>query len=422
MKERNKAVVISVDAMTGTDWMELKKRPAVSSLLGCCSIVENIHTLWPSYTYPAHASVITGCYPEKSGIYHNEKLDITRKKNEWFWWEKDIKTKTIIEYARENGLTTAAVSWPVTAGGNADYTIPEIWPLDDTPDIEAMYRMAVSEKAWPIFQHSRECLKERKDRYYDLYTTGSAEKIIREYSPDLTLVHLSAVDSEKHISGSDITSLQDAYDFIDQCLGRIIKAAEDNGTYPDTTFFLLGDHGQMDIKRIFAVNRVLADKGFITLEGGRIKSWRILSHPSSFSSEVYLNGISEKEALSVFEEIKNEYPGVIERIYSSFEAKEIYHLSGPFSIVLEATEGTSFSFSPLLPPLCERTDGAFSSHGYAPEKGPKPLFAVCGKRARDGVSIPWARLVDEGPTILSLFDITMAKDIDGRVIEGLLRK
>ncbi len=420
MKERNKAVVISIDAMTGRDYDELSLREAFSSLVSHSSLLENIHTLWPSYTYPCHAAIITGCYPDKSGIYHNEKLDITRKKNEWFWWEKDIKRKTIIEYAKERGLTTAAIAWPVTAGGNADYTIPEIWPLEDTPDAEEMYRKAVSEKAWTVFGHNRECLAERKGHYYDIYTTGSAEEIIRKYNPDLTLIHLSALDSEKHISGSSPSSLQDAYNHIDACLSRIIRASVDAGTYPETTFFLLGDHGHMDIKRSFAINRVLADKGYITLRNGRIENWRILSHPSSFSAEVYLNGTSEKEALSVLEEIREEYPGTIERIYSAFEAEEIYHLSGPFSIVLESTEGTYLPFSPALPVLKERTEGPYSSHGYAPEKGAKPVFAVCGKKAADGVRVPWARLVDEGPTILSLFGIGMAGDIDGRVIEGLL--
>jgi len=419
MKERNKAVVISIDAMTGTDYAELSMRPSFSSLIRRSSLVENIHTLWPSYTYPCHAAIITGCYPDRSGIYHNEKLDVTRKKNEWFWWEKDIKRKTIIEYAKERGLTTAAVSWPVTAGGNADYTIPEIWPLEDTPDVEEMYRKAVSKKAWPVFEHNRECLVERKGHYYDIYTTGSAEEIIRKYNPDLTLIHLSAIDSVKHISGSSPSSLQGAYNHIDACLSRIIEALSDAGTYSGTTFFLLGDHGHMDIKRSFALNRVLADMGYITLSGDRIESWRILSHPSSFSAEIYLNGISEKEAVRVLEGIRKEYPGTIERIYSSFEAEEIYHLSGPFSIVLESTEGTFLPFSPFLPVLKGRTDEPYSSHGYAPEKGAKPVFAVCGKKAA-AISVPWARLVDEGPTILSLFGIETAPDIDGRVIEGLL--
>ncbi len=417
--KRNKAVVISIDAMTQTDFTELMKRENFSSLLSSYSIVKEVECVYPTYTYPCHAAIITGCYPDRNGIWHNEKLDITKKRNEWNWWEKDLKSKSIIEYAKENGLTTAAISWPVTAGGNADYTIPEIWPLDSTVDEEKLYREAVSEGAWEIFESNRYILREKKERYYDIYTTENAAAIIREKSPDLTLIHLSAVDSRKHERGSDITLLQDAYDFIDGCIKKITEASVDAGTYPDTTFFILGDHGQMDIKRVFSVNRVLADMGYITVRGNTIESWRILAHPSGFSSVVYLNGISEEEALEVFGKMKKEYSEAIGRIYSSEEAEGKWHLSGPFSIVLEGTDNTSLSFSPLLPPLSERTEGKYSTHGYAPDRGPKPVFAVCGKNAAEGAVIPSSRLVDEGPTILSLFGIEM-ENIEGKVIAGLV--
>ena len=109
---------------------------------------------------------------------------------------------------------------------------------------------------------------------------------------------------------------------------------------------------------------------------------------------------------------------------TNFEAEEIYHLSGPFSLVLESSDGLIFSYSPFLPVLMERKEAdkhkiSYSTHGYAPERGPKPPFAVTGKRAVNGKRIPWARMVDEAPTILSLFGIRM-EDIDGKVIEGLL--
>ena len=61
-----------------------------------------------------------------------------------------------------------------------------------------------------------------------------------------------------------------------------------------------------------------------------------------------------------------------------------------------------------------------STHGYTPSDGPLPPFAVCGRRAEKGKVIGKARLVDEGPTILSLFGIGM-EDTDGKVISGLLR-
>lgn len=420
-----KAVVISIDAMTGVDLNELGKRRNFSSLLSSSAIVENIHCVYPTYTYPCHAAVITGCWPDRNGIYHNEIFDTTKEENEWFWWGKYHRKKTIIDYADERSLVTSSCGWPTLAGGNAEYTIPEIWPTKNTVDVEEMYRKAVSPSAMDIFNKNRHYLLERTKPFYDLLTLNSALDIIRDRRPDLMLIHLSDIDHKKHERGSSPSVLQDAYDFMDDALGEIIKALIESGTYPDTTFFLLGDHGQMNVERVFSINRVLMEKGYIKAENGRIEDYSIIAHPSSFSSEIFLKNIGEEEALAVLEEIKREYPGVISRIMTAFEVKETYHLSGPFSLVIESTDGLIFYPSLSTPVLMNRKEAdryniSFSTHGYSPERGPKPPFVVSGKRAGGGKRIGWARMVDEGPTILSLFGIEM-DDIEGRVIEGLLK-
>ncbi len=421
---KDKAVVISIDAMTGEDLRELKKRKNISSLLDNSSLVERIHCVFPTYTYPCHASIISGCYPGKTGIFHNEVFS-TEKEKEWYWWDSYNKRKTIIDVANENGLSTASVAWPTLSGKKARYTIPEIWPLSTTEDPLDMYRKAVSDDAWPVFEKAKKYLEQKDKPFYDLYATSAAKDILSSFSPDLTLIHLSEIDHEKHRMGSSGDVLQDAYDFIDEKVGEIISAVRESGAYDRTTFFLLGDHGQKDVKSVFSINTVLKERGYITVKDGKIESYRIICHPSSFTSVVYLNGIGEKEAEKVFEDIKKEYPGRIDRIMTRFEADEIYHISGPFSLVLDTIDNTIFSFSPFLPVTMDRKEADkrninFSTHGYSPEKGPEPPFAVCGNRADKGKVIPWGRLVDEGPTILSLFGLDMDKDIDGRVMEGLI--
>lgn len=421
----NRAVVISIDAMTLRDLGELGKRRNISTLLSSSSMVERITEVYPTYTYPCHAAVITGCYPEKNGIYHNEIPSPFDNRNEWFWWEKYLKRKTIIDVANENGLVTSSVAWPVLAGGRAVYSIPEIWPTENTKDVEAMYREAVSAPAWPVFEKNRAFLEERDKPFYDLYTVSSSEDIIREHRPDLMLIHISELDHRKHAQGSDIRKLDKTYDFLDECIGRIIKALRDASIYDETTFFLLGDHGHMDINRVFAVNRVLCDMGYITEKDGKVTSYRIYCHPSAFSSEVLLDGIKEDEAVDVFRKIQSLYPGTIERILTKKETQERYHLSGPFSIVIEGEDNLIFSPRTDIPYLMEREEAdkykiQFSTHGYTPEKGEKPPFVVCGRRANRNRVIEKGRLVDEGPTILSLFSLELDGDIDGRVIKGLL--
>ena len=422
----NKAVVISIDAATKEDLGELGKRKNTALLLSSSSLVEEMETVVPSYTYPCHAAIVSGCYPDRNGIYHNEIFTPDRIQNDWFWWGECHRKKTIIDYANKKGLVTASVSWPTLAGGNAIYTIPEIWPIKTTEDTEGMYRKAVSKEAWPVFEDVRHLLEDRTKPFYDLYTTAASEEIIREHRPDLILIHLSEIDHVKHAHGSDRRVLAKAYDFIDSSIGGIIDAVRDTGEYGKTTFFLLGDHGQKNIERVFSINRVLRDMGYITASrDGRVENYRIIAHPSAFTAEVYLRDIKADEAAEVFGRISEEYPHTIRRILRADEAESLYRLSGPFSLVLESEGALIFHPSLTFSPLMDRKEAderniQASTHGYAPSEGPLPPFIVCSGRAAEGTVLKKARLVDEGPTILSLFSIGM-EDTDGKVIDGLLR-
>ena len=85
------------------------------------------------------------------------------------------------------------------------------------------------------------------------------------------------------------------------------------------------------------------------------------------------------------------------------EAESIHHLSGPFSFVLESKGGIIFSSS-LSSPVFSGSK-ARSTHGYMPYRGPKPPFIVSGKRGEKNKRYIGGRLIDEIPTILSIFNL-----------------
>ena len=110
----DKVIVISIDAMISDDIKEFEKLPNASKLLSSKkAIAEKIHCIYPTYTYPCHTTIMTGCYPDKHGIYHNDVFDPYSDKDEWFWYSSAIKMPTMIDAARKAGLTTASISWPV---------------------------------------------------------------------------------------------------------------------------------------------------------------------------------------------------------------------------------------------------------------------------------------------------------------------
>ena len=38
------------------------------------ALVREMLPVYPSFTYPCHVSIMTGCYPDKHGIPHNEQV------------------------------------------------------------------------------------------------------------------------------------------------------------------------------------------------------------------------------------------------------------------------------------------------------------------------------------------------------------
>lgn len=411
----DKTIVISIDSLQSSDIPFLKERPNFSSLLLNSSLVEELEIVYPSYTYPCHASIISGVYPDKHSIIHNEIFP-TKK---WHWFYKDMKAKSIFYYTRERGLTTSSITWPVTAScPYIDYLIPEIWP-EKGKDPDTVFKKANSEKVDGIYEKNKSILTSGLEYYYDIFATNVAIDIISTFSPDLLFIHLSALDTSRHKNGEDIKKNKNALSFLDDAIGKIIKIVKDNGSFSDTTFFLLGDHGQMDIKKVFSINKVLLDMGYITVKDNNVVDYKIIAHPSSFSSFIYTKDINNKEVEKVLVRVKDRYPECIERILNKDEAEKSFHLSGSFSFVIESRDNISFSPSLNSKRIIASPSSTLSSHGYSPQKGPKPPLIVSGKRANVGHSIKKARLVDIAPTILSLYNIQM-EDIDGKRIDNLL--
>ena len=108
---KRKLIIISNVGLVREDLEYLKTKPVMKEILYCGSTVETLKTVYPSITYCCHASMITGAYPNKTGVYNNEVDELNN--TDWNWERKAIKVKTLIDAFKEKGYTTANVFWPV---------------------------------------------------------------------------------------------------------------------------------------------------------------------------------------------------------------------------------------------------------------------------------------------------------------------
>lgn len=155
----------------------------------------------PALTYTCHTSILTGTYAGRHGIVHNEKM--TRGGHldaPWYCMKSDVRGKTLLDIARENGLTTCSLSWPVSGG--ADYTMnmpmivpysyqgyqPQQW-LEHTATANLMDRY--------FYKHGRYLMG--PTRSLDLFTMALALDILEDGpQPDIMLVKLCDLDSARH--------------------------------------------------------------------------------------------------------------------------------------------------------------------------------------------------------------------------------
>lgn len=406
-----KAIVLSIDSLFEKDLEFVKDLPNFKSILENCSIVKNINCIYPTLTYPCHTSMVTGVYPKKHGIYHNEKFEPNKKNSDWYWYSKDIKVKTIMDVAKENNLTTSSVLWPVMGGNpNIDYNVAEIWAPNREDDPRETFEKSSSKIIMDDI-YNRHChhLDWKFEPNLDFFGVNCAVDIIKEYKPDLMLIHLATLDHTRHDNGLFNEKVDEALIMNDKWLGKIIQATKDAGTYEDTNFIVLGDHGHLRVDKVVNPNVLLKERGFIKVEDGEIKDFDAFVNSSGISAQVIVNNLDRLQELrELLEEYKDEL--FIESIFSKEEASEL-GAEGNFEMVLEGLEGISFGNdldgSVIKGPDTKDYKFAVSTHGHLPTKGNRPPFIAFGPNIKNGEVVEEGDIRSHAATILKIFGLEL---------------
>ena len=423
---KHKLVVISLDALQTCDLELLKTLPYGSQWLKDASIAKNVHEVYPTLTYPIHTTLITGVYPETHGITHNQKAsllpdepDFSLMGSDWYWEKENIKVPTLADAVFADGRIVASVNWPVTGGEKRGFNCPEIWPVKALcEDPREVYKNSASENVY--------------DRYYDKYiahynwknnddllTYGGeiAIDLIENEKPDLMLYHAVHLDHIRHVYGDMARETEDCLKTLDILVHRIFEAAKRAGTFDETNFVILGDHGQIDIDDVFYLNNALRDAGLIQVdENGTPVSYDAYAFSAGFSAQVHLRDPEDKELVervgAVLNGLAKAFPQYIERVYTKQEATEEEHLTGKFSFVLEGTNGTILDAQVNNGPYVQPKDtkwkkGYGAMHGHHPDKGPKPPFIAFGPDVKKGVILDGVSMLDLCPTMAKLAGVEM---------------
>lgn len=420
---KQKLVVVSLDAMGADDLKPeaLQDLPNLRALIASGTHVQNVRGIYPTLTYPSHTSIITGMYPRTHGIVNNTKIQPERLSPDWYWYRKDVHATPLYQLAHEAGMTTAAFLWPVTARSGIDYNIAEIFP-------NRIWTNQVLISLWassPLFiLRLNAKYGELRDGIHqpqlDDFVTASAVDTIVRKQPDLTMIHLVDMDSQRHAHGVLSREALAARKRLDTRLGRIIQATKDTHTYANTTFAVLGDHYQIDVHTMIRLNALFRAKGWqrATPEGMIAKDWRVLAKSADGSTYVYVrdrNAQLDKEIADLIAPV----PG-IEHVYSAGAAADFGADPG-CTFLVEAKRGFYFIddangaiTEDVDPNDIGQPERYRAVHGYSPFKDDYATTLILnGPGIKSGFTIPSAKLVDEGPTFAHILGLRYPYPTDG---------
>lgn len=194
--------VLSVDSLFYDDMEWLKECPCLYELLQKGSQVCRIRSVYPAMTYAAHATMLTGCYPDTHGIYHNEKVQVDNPFPDWHWRREELRVPTLMDAAAPLGYRFCVVNWPVTgADPNIAYNIPEIW--SETPDGDSRPRFlsVCSPGMEELFDKYRHLLRWKYQPELDEFGVRCLEEVIEAHRPEVVMLHLSYLDHARHAFG-----------------------------------------------------------------------------------------------------------------------------------------------------------------------------------------------------------------------------
>jgi len=396
-------IVLSVDGMRPDFYRRPKefglKVPNLLELVKVGASADLVESVYPTTTYPAHATLVTGVPPREHGIYsHLASLDPTEKARPWCWFARALRVPALWDVARATGRKTAAVSWPVSAGGAIDYNIPEIWD-PAMPDPHRDFTTPARHSTPGLFQEVMKVLQPiLGSATPDRLRSEGALYLWRRFRPDLLLVHLVHYDQLAHKFGPTSPQALAAIECADDEVGRFLEAISENEA---TTLVVLSDHGFAPVEKEVAPLSVLVEEGLFDREaGGTPKLAKLGAIHAGGSFAVYwLEEPSASERASLRRAVKRLVEArtveeVVDRArLDSLSADPDAELS------LDAAKGVYFS-DRFQGPLVRDSVKDRGTHGQLPTRpGLEASFLMAGPQVSPGQNLACFALTQVAPTL-----------------------
>jgi predicted AlkP superfamily pyrophosphatase or phosphodiesterase len=426
-------IMVSVDGLRPEFYLDERwPAPVMQRLAAEGAHARGVRSVFPSVTYAAHTTLVTGALPARHGIYYNLPFEPAGQTGRWSWEYDAIQVETLWDAVAAAGLTSAAVSWPVGVGAPIDWSLPEFWSLDpEVPFMDAL-RTVERPEGWLA-----EVEREATGRLIAYDSTGTvdrggyhwwdgrkadiAEYVIGTRRPNFMAIHLTGTDGAQHSHGREHRDVDRAVAAADHFIGLLVEATERAGLAHRTTFLIVGDHGFIDYDRVLHPNVWLVEAG-LTGDWEDRGDWRAAFHVAGGAATLRLRDADDREALAQVRAILASQPESVRALYRVLEADELQSGGADPNAPLALTAARGVAFNPRSDrDLVVKQVGG--THGYWPDFHQEIYtgFVAWGAGVVEGVRVDTLGIERIGPTAAALLGLRLS-GADATPLEVLLRQ
>ena len=407
-------VIVSIDGFRPDFYLGDFEAPALKAMVREGVSARAVESIFPSTTYPAHATIVTGVRPWKHGIVANTGWDGNGGTRDWHWQAGSLTAPTLWQAARAKGLKTAITYWPSSVGAEADWVLGEIWDPEKTGTLDRLRAAAtpglLAEICAAVGIPETEIATDKQA--IDRFVVRAAAHVFRTRKPNLQFVHFLCADDVQHKEGRDAPAVRGAVKEQDGHVSVLREAVRASGVEAKTVFIVLGDHGFVDVDRNVNPNALLRDEGYVTVKEGKAVAWRALGRSSGGSMAIYV-----KEAVDV-PKVRDLLRARAAGMYEVLERAELDALGydRAAALALDPKGGWAFSGA-FTTSFVEGVPTVKGNHGQRPSRpGLETGFLAAGPGVKAGASIAKMRLVDVAPTVAKLLGFPMA-GVEGEALD-----
>ncbi len=421
---KHHVVMISIDGLRPTMLGQAPtnglRLPTLRALVDGGAHATGVIGTWPTVTYPAHTTLVTGVSPAQHGIATNHPFDpLGRNQDGWTWYARDIAVETLWDATTRAGMTSGASYWPVTVGARLTWNFPQFWRAKNDEDDKLLAALATPGLVEEARAKRFEIPAEHRS---DHARADGAIFLLQEKKPALTLAYLTDLDTISHRFGPDSAEARSTLETIDGEVGRIVAAAH-RAFGAEVTFVVVSDHGFAPIHATVQPNAMLANAGLLDVSAGAVTGYRAVSEAAGGSAFIVIDERATSDvggrARALFDAAAKDPASGIAKVRSGDEARA-NGAAGRASLVLEAAPGFSFGNGVVGGPVVP--SGDLGAHGYPPlREEMRACLVLAGDGVRAGVDLGVVAMTDVAPTVARLLGVEL-RAARGRVLDGALNE